>query len=69
MKRFFKRHPETILIAFAILFVAAIIGFYFWGVGDILATTNHALNYAPPQPTTGFDLQGASQLDLRGLVK
>jgi len=69
MKKFLRSHPETLLIVLALFFLATIIGFYLWGVNDVVVTTNRAMNYMPPQQNVGFDLQDAGHLDLRGLVK
>jgi hypothetical protein len=68
MKTFLRNHPETTLIVLAIVFLAAIIGLYFWGVNDIIVTVNHALNYVPGQQDVEFNLSAAAKLDLRGLV-
>lgn len=69
MKKILAKHPETILIASALFFIAVIVGFYFWAVSDIVTTMDKALTYIPPQTNVGFDLQDAAKLDLRGLVK
>jgi hypothetical protein len=68
MKKFFKNHPEPILIFLALLFGGAIIGSFMWGVGDVVTTVNRSLNFTPDQATPGFDIQGAANLDLRGLT-
>ena len=69
MKKFFRDHPDAILAAIGAIMIAAIVGLYSWGIGDITVTLNRALNYVPAQTTVGFDLTTAAQLDWRGLVK
>jgi hypothetical protein len=69
MKTFFKRHPETLLIIFAALFLGIVAGYYAWGIPYVAGTVSGALNYIPPQSNIGYDLPDAAKLDLRGLVK
>ncbi len=69
MNKFLRDHPETLLIILAVFFLAFVVGFYLWGMNDIVTTVNKALNYVPQQQDTGFDLQSAAKLDWRGLVK
>lgn len=71
MKKLLRNHPETVLAALAIVFAAAIIAAYAWGVGNVVVTVDRAVSPAGASAgaAAGFNLQGAAQLDLRGLVK
>ena len=69
MKKILSNHPEAVILALAVVFLAVVAGFYLWGVGKIVNVTSQALNSTRPATVTGFDLSQASQLDLRGLVK
>lgn len=69
MKSFLRSHSEAVLIACALFFLAMIVGFYWWGVGNVVTAVNASLNYTPSQQSAGFDLPAAGKLDLRGLVK
>lgn len=70
MKTFLRHHPEVLLIFLAAIFLAVIISYYVWGVGQMVTQVNTAVN---TNGTSGgdvtFDLVTARSLDLRGLVK
>ena len=68
MKKFFREHPEVVLITLALLFAGTIIGTYAWGIGNIVANVNGALKATPTAESTGFNIDQASKLDLRGLT-
>ncbi len=70
MKKTFRQYPETMLIILAVVFLAAIIGVFSWGIGVVVVQVNRVEGAA--QPTANhidFNLSGAKALDLRGLVK
>ncbi len=70
MANFFKKHPDVVLITATVVFLAVLIGYFFWGITTLVATFNAAIN---PGKTEGaalrFDLQGAAKLNLKGLVQ
>lgn len=69
MTSFFKKHPDGILIALTVVFVAVLAGSFIWGFTDLGTEINRVLNFSPSaQQGTGFDLKGAADLDLKGLV-
>ncbi len=69
-KKIWRQHPEATLTALAIIFLAIIIAYFSWGIGDLTTEINRAANTAPSVPgAAGFDLKGAQSLNLKGLVK
>lgn len=64
--KFFKTHSELVLVGLAILFVAVIGGFYFWGIKTLLGSFNKATAVSAQDGTfqTSFDLEGARSLNL-----
>ena len=69
MKKFFRFHPDALLILLAIGFMAVVIGYYTWGINNVVVQANRALEANPPTQASGFDLQAASQVDFRGLLQ
>lgn len=68
MKKFFRAHPETVLIVLALFFTVAVIGSFTWGIGSIVGVVDGALTFTPNAAKLGYDLQAAAKLDLRGLT-
>jgi hypothetical protein len=68
MKKFLHSHPNIVIGTLAAVLVVVLVGFYSWAIGDVFTQMGRAL--APPsaQSAVGFDLPGASKLDLRGLM-
>lgn len=69
MKKFFKNHPDILLILLAIFFLGSIFAYFIWGIGDVVVAVNMALKPAPQNQSTGFDLQAAAALNLHGLAQ
>jgi hypothetical protein len=67
MKKFFKAHPETVLVTLAALFIVLIVGYFAWGIGEVVAEVNQALKFTPAEQKSDFNIQGAESLNLRGL--
>ncbi|MGC9599062.1 MAG: hypothetical protein ABSE18_01620 [Minisyncoccia bacterium] len=70
MKAFFRRYPEITLAVFAIVFLAIIVAYFIWGIGDVVAGVNRAVQAnVPVGANTSFNLEGAEALHLPGLAK
>jgi hypothetical protein len=67
MKKFFRDHPDVLLVILAAMFSVFIIAYFVWGIGDVIAAVNIALKVPPPQQGPQFQLEDASQLNLHGL--
>jgi len=67
MKKALYAHPDAVIAALAIIFLGILISFYLWATGVIVIQLHRSLTPAPSQSASGFNLQGASKLDLRGL--
>ena len=68
MPKFFKKHSDLTLIFCSVIFLAALISYFFWGITTLVAVFNKAI--APPASDaalSGYDLSGAAKLDLKGL--
>jgi hypothetical protein len=69
MKNLLRKYPQAALVTLALLLLAIIIAYYVWGIGDVVTAVNQAVNdKVSAGKTTGFDLQDAKNLNLRGLV-
>lgn len=68
MKKNILAHPDILIGVFALIFLGILLSFYSWATGAIVAELHEAVIAPAPQAATGFDLQDASKLDLRGLV-
>jgi hypothetical protein len=68
MRKIIHSHPTIVIGTLVLVFVAVIVLFYAWAIGDAVAEIDQAL--APPtaESSGGFDLSAASKLDLRGLI-
>lgn len=67
MKNFFRNHPDVLLVVLATVFSLFVVGYFVWGMGDVIAALNIALKNPPEQPAAGFDLKDAATLNLHGL--
>ncbi len=69
MKETLRRHPDIVLAALALTLTGIVIYAYAWGIGNAAGAVYQAVS-APASGSlqSGFNLQGARQLDLRGLV-
>ena len=68
MKKFIRTHAEWILVASGVLLALGIVWFMVWGVtmlADFLGTS--LSNSTAGNGNQGFNLEGASQLDFKGL--
>jgi hypothetical protein len=68
MKKKLYAHPDAVIAVLAIVFLFALIAFYFWATDAIVVQIRRSLTAAPQQAASGFDLDAASKLDLRGLL-
>ncbi|MBU6500638.1 MAG: hypothetical protein KGJ89_04265 [Patescibacteria group bacterium] len=70
MKKFFKNHPETLLIILAIFFVMVIAMSFVFGIKTVIVSLNNAVGLGGKGTNSAnFDIKGAAALDLKGLVK
>jgi hypothetical protein len=69
MKKILRDHPEIILVTLALVLLVFIISYFVWGIGDVVVSVNDALKAPPPPSSIAFQLEDASQLDLRGLMQ
>jgi hypothetical protein len=68
MKNFLHSHPNIVIGTLAVVLVVLLAGFYSWAIGDVFDQMGRALATPPAKSAVGFDLSGASNLNLRGLV-
>lgn len=68
MKKILHSHPNIIIGTLAVVFVVVLASFYSWAIGDVFNQMSRALASPSAQSAGGFDLSGASKLDLRGLM-
>ncbi len=70
MDKFFKKHPDLILVSLTVIFLGLLVGYYFWGIGILVQHLNRAINTSQGGSTAvGFDMAGAKSLNLKGLVQ
>jgi hypothetical protein len=67
MKKKLFSHPEAIVATLALIFLIILVVFYFWATDAMITQLHRSLVSATPENVSGFDLSGASKLDLRGL--
>ncbi len=70
MGNFFKKHPDSVLTAIVVVFLA-IIGVYLsWGFTELTTQIGQVVtvNSAPPA-NASYDLDGAAKLNFRGLTQ
>lgn len=65
-KRLWERYSEAALVGLALIFVAVITGFYFWGVNVMVSNLGRAasIESGGQSAKTAFDLEGARSLNL-----
>jgi hypothetical protein len=68
MKKFLRSHPNIVIGTLAAVFVVVLASFYFWAIDNVFDQMGRALTAPSTQSAVGFNLSGASKLDLRGLV-
>lgn len=68
MKKILHSHPTVVIGTLVVVFVAILIAFYSWAIGDAVLEINTALAPAPTQAPQGFDLSSASNIDFHGIV-
>ena len=68
MKKKLYAHPDIIIAVFAIVLFCVLVSFYSWATDAIVEQIRRSLTSATPQSAAGFNLDGASKLDLRGLL-
>ncbi len=68
IKDFLREHAEASLASLAVLFIAVIAGFFYAAIHMIIPQFDRALATPVPPPTSGFDLNAASQINYRGLL-
>jgi hypothetical protein len=68
MKKKIFSSPDVLIVALALVFFALLVVFYFWAIGAIVTQVSRSL--APPvsESFSGFNIEGASKLDLRDLT-
>jgi hypothetical protein len=70
MKIFLRKHIEGLSIAFIIVLVGVMVGGFFWGIAYISMSLNSALSFKPAPPqVVQFNIEGAKNLDLKGLLQ
>lgn len=68
MKKFLHSHPNIVIGTLAGALVLVLVGFYSWAIDDVFDQMGRALASPSARSVVGFDLLGASKLDLRGLM-
>ncbi len=69
IESFFRKHTEEFLIGFAVVLALVMIGWFIWGMIFISENLDSVfMAKTPPVKTTSFNLQGAQNLDLKGLA-
>jgi len=68
MKKIIHSHPTIVIGTLVVVFIAVLVAFYSWTIGDAVMEINGALAPAPAQSAEGFDLSSASKIDFRGLI-
>jgi hypothetical protein len=68
MKKKLFSHPDVILAVLALILFGVLVAFYFWATDAIVTQVHRSLIAVAPESASGFNLKGASALDLRGLL-
>lgn len=63
-----RSHPTLTIGTLALVFIGILFVFYSWAIGDVFTEVGKALAQPQSQAISGFNLSGASKLDLRGLI-
>ncbi len=68
---FLKKHSEFVLIGLSLLFLGIVVVSFFWGIATLFSRISSATTVQTSDlgATASFDIKGAANLDLRGLVK
>jgi hypothetical protein len=66
MKKQAFSYTNSLVVGFAIIFFALLIVFYFWATGAIITQVRRSLILPSSASFSGFNITGASKLDLRG---
>jgi hypothetical protein len=66
MKKFFFSHPDIILASIAFVLLAVLIGFFSWGINDVVYEIQQSTGPGASMGQQGFNLMGAAQLNLHG---
>ena len=70
MGSIFKKHPDFILLSLAILLIGVLAASYIWGIQTLITNFKKTtFDQHENKTETGFDLEGAKALDLKGLVQ
>lgn len=70
MNKFIKYQYELILGTVAIVLLAALVWIFIWGIGFLAEDIGRAITSGNDQKAgINFDLQGAKQLNLKGLAQ
>jgi hypothetical protein len=70
MDNFFKKHPDLVLIGLAVVFVAILIVYFFWGITTLIVELNKGVNPGKiNQSAVTFNLEDAAKLNLKGALQ
>ncbi|MBI4085004.1 MAG: hypothetical protein HY432_00655 [Candidatus Liptonbacteria bacterium] len=71
MSKFFKSKNELILGLTGIVLLGILIWVFIWGISFLAVSVGKSINLGNNEknPGANFDLEGAKQLDLKGLVQ
>lgn len=70
MKTFLRKHIEGNLVALTIVLVGLMVGCLVWGITYLSMNLNDVFNFKPtPAAAVQFNIDGASKLNLKGLVQ
>ncbi|MDP2598289.1 MAG: hypothetical protein Q8P49_00490 [Candidatus Liptonbacteria bacterium] len=68
MNKFFKKHPDFVLIFLTVTFLAILGTYFFWGVTTLVTKLNAAVEPdSEGVSAVKYDLEEAAQLNLKGL--
>jgi hypothetical protein len=69
MKKIINNHISLLLAILALVFFGLIVGYFVWGVGDVIAQVQLAShNASSTGQIPNFDLKGAASIDYRGVL-
>lgn len=70
MPKLFKKHPEGMLVALAVVFSVLMLGYFVFGVMNAMYGIAGVFNINKSgTENTSFNLSDAAKLDLRGLAQ
>ena len=64
MKKFFFSHPDITLAVIAFAFLGTLIGFFVWGIDDVVFVMQQSMSAPMITNKQGFDLRSAGTLGL-----